>query len=130
MKTKGYPVDILNFWQAKQLDIAVSEAILAEFEQVVFYEEVRERIAHSDEEVQARLDSFRVHALIVPGVITVPDLKRDPSDTMFLACAVEAQAEALVSRDNDLLELGSFRNIPIMEPREFVTRFAPQQKAA
>ena len=45
---------------------------------------------------------------------------RDPADDPFLACAVAANADCIVSGDRDLLNLGSFRNIPIITAAAFL----------
>jgi putative PIN family toxin of toxin-antitoxin system len=45
---------------------------------------------------------------------------RDPADDKFLSCAVAAGAEYLVSGDKDLLDLGSFRNIQILNTSAFL----------
>jgi predicted nucleic acid-binding protein len=39
---------------------------------------------------------------------------RDPDDGAVLACALAAAAGLIVTRDNDLLTLGSFRQIYIV----------------
>jgi putative PIN family toxin of toxin-antitoxin system len=44
---------------------------------------------------------------------------RDPEDDMVLACALDGQADTIVSRDKDLLSLGTFQNIPIITPEVF-----------
>jgi putative PIN family toxin of toxin-antitoxin system len=47
---------------------------------------------------------------------------RDPADDKFLSCAAAAGAECLVSGDKDLLNLGSFRNIPIVSAAAFLRK--------
>jgi len=49
---------------------------------------------------------------------------RDPDDNMVLECALEAQAEYIVSGDRDLLELKEFRGIRIVRAAEFLNRLA------
>mgnify|MGYP000366939116 CR=1 FL=1 len=44
---------------------------------------------------------------------------RDASDNMWLACAWEGKAHYLVSRDKDLLTLGTFMGIQIVTVEEF-----------
>lgn len=44
---------------------------------------------------------------------------RDSADDKFLSCAVAAGVDAIVSGDKDLLDLGSFRNIPIISVSTF-----------
>ncbi|MAS32637.1 MAG: putative toxin-antitoxin system toxin component, PIN family [Anaerolineaceae bacterium] len=45
---------------------------------------------------------------------------RDPKDNKFLELAVSAQAQAIVSGDDDLLTLHPFQSIPILTPRAFL----------
>jgi uncharacterized protein len=45
---------------------------------------------------------------------------RDPRDTKFLAVALVAEADALVSSDDDLLVLHPWRGIDILTPLQFV----------
>ena len=44
---------------------------------------------------------------------------RDRGDDIFLSCAVAAGADAIVSGDRDLLDLGAFRGIPILSVAAF-----------
>lgn len=45
---------------------------------------------------------------------------RDPKDNMYLELALSAGATCLVTGDVDLLVLGSFQGIPIVNARQFV----------
>jgi putative PIN family toxin of toxin-antitoxin system len=45
---------------------------------------------------------------------------RDPNDDMVIECAVLAGAQVIVSGDQDLLVLGTFRGIRIVTPAEFL----------
>lgn len=42
----------------------------------------------------------------------------DPNDDMVLACAIAAQANAIVTGDNDLLVLKQHHRIQILRPRQ------------
>jgi uncharacterized protein len=44
---------------------------------------------------------------------------RDPSDDLVLACAEAAQADCLVTGDEDLLVLGEFKGTRIIRPSDF-----------
>lgn len=45
----------------------------------------------------------------------------DPSDNMFIDCAVEARADYLISGDQHLKRLKSFQAIQIGSPREYLS---------
>jgi len=65
----------------------------------------------------------RKHALIVPlsdsSLSPVIPSCRDPKDNVFLALAAAAQADVIVSSDDDLLILNPWHGIPIMTSAEF-----------
>ena len=44
---------------------------------------------------------------------------RDPNDDMVIACAIDGRADTIVSRDKDLLSLGTFQGVPIISPEAF-----------
>ncbi|MCH7661097.1 MAG: putative toxin-antitoxin system toxin component, PIN family, partial [Euryarchaeota archaeon] len=48
----------------------------------------------------------------------------DSDDDVFLECAVEADADYIISGDTHLTDLGSFRGIEILRPAEFLERLA------
>lgn len=48
---------------------------------------------------------------------------QDPSDDIFLACALVASADYIVSGDKHLLDLKNFAGIPILTPRQCLYHF-------
>ena len=64
----------------------------------------------------------------VLGLVTMIDhpasrvrvVLEDPDDDMFLHCAANAKAQAIVSGDAHLLSLGCYESIPIMSVRDFL----------
>jgi predicted nucleic acid-binding protein len=49
---------------------------------------------------------------------------RDPNDDKFLACAIDGQAQYLVSADKDLLDLGTVEDIAIIDAPTFWRKLA------
>ena len=82
----------------------------------------------SSERMQRRYDytphmaiQYCAELLAVPMIIIDPPqitgaVARDPDDDKIIACAIAAGAEYLVSRDHDLLALGSYGGINIASP--------------
>lgn len=53
---------------------------------------------------------------------TATGSSRDADDDKFLALAVTGQADAIISGDRDLLDLGSHEGIPILTPARLLQR--------
>lgn len=47
----------------------------------------------------------------------------DPEDNKILESAVEAEADYLVTRDNDLLQIGEYEGVKIITPSEFWVKY-------
>ena len=52
----------------------------------------------------------------------VPAVSRDRDDDHVLAAALAGQAECIISRDKDLLSLGAYHGIEIIEPAPALRR--------
>lgn len=62
-------------------------------------------------------------AVWAPTPGRLQNLCRDPKDNMVVECAVNAYASVIVSGDNDLLALGSYHEIRMVTPREYISDF-------
>jgi putative PIN family toxin of toxin-antitoxin system len=53
----------------------------------------------------------------------IPNICRDPNDDMIIACAIDATADYIVTGDEDLLILKKYKDIIIINPRNFEALF-------
>jgi uncharacterized protein len=53
----------------------------------------------------------------------IPNICRDPNDDMILACAIDTTADYIVTGDEDLLILKKYKDIIIINPRNFEALF-------
>jgi putative PIN family toxin of toxin-antitoxin system len=65
------------------------------------------------------LEFMREHALIHRIESPYEKIARDSKDDHVLALAKEGAADYIVTGDEDLLTLGQYEGIPIIQPREF-----------
>ena len=115
----GVSHDLLGF-AGSAYDLFLCDGILEETARVLLRDErKRARNSYSDADVVEYCQE-----LALMGTITqdLPDLHvvRDPNDDMIVACAVAAGAEYVVTRDKDLLSLGSHEGISIIAPEAFL----------
>ena len=59
--------------------------------------------------------------MVRPASLDAP-VCRDPDDDMFVACALAAGADCIVSGDKDLLVLQKTPRVQVLSPRAFLTR--------
>lgn len=110
----GLPNEILNHCQADAFTLCLSQSIVDELHRVL-----RDAFEWSEEDLAEALDPILSLAEIVESTRVII-ASRDPNDDHVLACAIEAKADVIVSGDHDLLSLGTFEGIKIMNPRQFL----------
>lgn len=98
-------------------EILVSEATLNELAEVLARPKFDRYISVKDRQEILRLLS-RV-AQIVPVTYTIHAC-RDPNDDMVLEVAVNGEAQAIVTGDQDLLSLNPFHGISIVTPAKYI----------
>ena len=119
----GLPAQILDAWRERRYLLIVSPAIIAETRATLDYPRIRRKYAITDEDVEQLVTLLERDALLVSGDADAAGaIPEDPADEMVLACAVDAQADVIVSGDRHLLDLGSYRSIPILTVRQFLKR--------
>ena len=117
--------------------LCISPAVLTEVRDVLSRPELVKRFpALSAEWVTAFVTSVADKALVVPDVLNAFVLPRDPKDEPYINLAVATQAEFLVSRDRDLLDLmtdADFRRrfpaLKIVDPETFLRTIRPSQES-
>ena len=50
-------------------------------------------------------------------------VKEDKDDNKIIECAIQAEADAIVSGDNHLLKIKTAENIQIMTPTQFILKY-------
>ena len=114
---------MLDAWRERRYLLVTSPAIIAEIRATLNYPRIRRKYAITDEDIEQLVVLLEQDALVVPGDADVAgSIPQDPTDEMVLACAVEAQASAIVSGDRHLLDLNVYQDIPILTVRQFLER--------
>ena len=122
-KPGGASHELLRFAARGAFTLYLSPAIAREIEEVLLTRKhLRERFSYSDEDVRTFIANLTVLAEVTPEITDVPRIVRDPNDDMVIACALTVGVDYIVTRDKDLLSLGSHASIQIITPEAFLTR--------
>lgn len=93
-----------------EIQLFMSPQILEEFIQV----SQRKKFGFSSDDIEEFVTSLiLVCEMIIPQK-KIEIIKEDPTDNMFLECAIEAKVDYIVSGDKHLMKLGEFQGIAIM----------------
>jgi putative PIN family toxin of toxin-antitoxin system len=121
LSLQGPPKRVIDLWKTGRIILCLSRDIIAE------YVEVLARFGLAGQpELRELLDLFarRVNIIFVPAPPVLPVIPDDPADEKFIACAVAAKAECVVSGDKHLLNLGAYGAIKVVTPSQFVKSFS------
>jgi putative PIN family toxin of toxin-antitoxin system len=120
INSRGTPAKILEAWKNGEIILIFSPAILKEIGQVLNYHQIGKLHGMSTKEINDFLEELKEYCLIVQGTIKVKVIKEDPSDDKFIACALEGEADFIVSGDKHLQRIRESHGIPIIKPQDFL----------
>lgn len=118
------PGQIIRAWEEEKLKIALSEPILAEIREVFSRPYFQIKLGWGTQEVNRYVDHLKFSAIVVSGS-TLVNVCKDPYDNMLFSCALEANADYIVSGDRAVLEVGQFKRTLVISPRNFVDKVLP-----
>lgn len=105
-------------WMARAgtIRIDTSNAILAETFGVL-----RDKFGWQGYQLHFGEEALRRLARVVEPA-QILEVTDDPDENRVLECAVEAGSQFIITYDKDLLRLGSYADIPILRPEDFLQR--------
>jgi len=117
---KGNPRRVLDAARDGTIDLFTSAVLLTELEDVLNREKFAERLASVEVSPHELVLGYAALASITQPAGIEPVILADPDDDAVLACGVAAQVEIIVSGDNHLLGLSSYRDIRILTAAELI----------
>jgi putative PIN family toxin of toxin-antitoxin system len=121
LSKRGAPFRLMEAWRASRFILVTSKAIIQEVRRVLSEQRLKEMFHITEQQITRLVETLSLDAVVSYGNAdasgAVPD---DPSDEMFLAAALNGNASAVISGDKHLLNLGMFRGITILRPRQFL----------
>jgi len=112
----GNPKKVIDLWRRGAAILCLTEEILQEYLRVMARFPIK---PETKNELIAILREGRNTELIDPSRHFAA-VREDPEDDKFIDCAVEAQADYIISGDALLLQVKAYRGISIYSPREFL----------
>ena len=139
----GPAASLLRLVDSDALSLFVSAEILEEVRDVLSRPKIRRKNRDiNDERMDALIKRISGNATVIKDVQQHFIYLRDPKDEKYINLAVEAEAEYIVSRDKDLLDLMTsdadeckdfrrrFSSLKIIEPVVFLKKVISEDKTA
>jgi uncharacterized protein len=117
---KGAPRKILDLARKEIFKVVTSVSINHEIFKVLHRDYIYAKY-NLTEEIIDNISAFLYEGSILTEYeYAVSKVKKDPEDNKFIACAVEGEADYIVSGDDHLLRLKHYSGIQIVDARGFL----------
>ncbi len=129
----GVAVDCFELFENGIVELFVSEEVLTEIRDVITRPKLQAKYSRlTDERAEKLVEVLRTKAALIKNVPSVFNYARDLKDEKYINLAIAADAEFIISRDTDLLDLMTgfdddskefrqkFRRLKIVQPLEFL----------
>ena len=114
------PDSILQALKNQRFILLTSPSIIFEVENVMNREEITRRSPLTPKKRKLFVENLLKISVATSDRLKMQAVRNDPDDDKFVACAIEGQADFIVSGDKHLLELNEYQGIRIISPKEFL----------
>ncbi len=122
MLWKGPPGQVLSLARSGRISIYASRILLDELSEVIRRPKFSAYVHRTGRTADALVRDYRRLTMRARNSRLTKQISRDADDDAVLACALAVKAEFIVSGDDDLLSLKTFRGIEIVPPLELQRR--------
>jgi len=123
----GNEAKIIEKAEKKEIQLFISQEILEELEGVLKREKFIKRLESREYTVEKAVAKIALISTLIEPNVVIDVIKEDSEDNKVLECAVSAKAKYIISGDNHLLSLRSYKGIIIFTAIRISNQF---QKSA
>ena len=118
MGWNGNEREVLLATFSDDIDLILSEDLMAELLRVLSYE----KLSHLPvDKISKFVEIMMETAIVIETTSQLSVIKEDPSDDRVLECAVDGEADYIVSGDKHLLGLKEYEGTKILKAKAFLS---------
>ncbi len=114
----GKPRKVLEKVFAGDIRLLTSPAMLLEFEEVIS----RDKFGFTKPQIQRVVSLIIRTSEVIQPKTKITFVREDPDDNKVLECAVDGNAEYIITGDQHLLKIKRYGNIKITSPSSFLRK--------
>ncbi|TRZ93189.1 MAG: putative toxin-antitoxin system toxin component, PIN family [Dehalococcoidia bacterium] len=104
----SHPREIERYWRRGEFILVTSYEIIEEVNRVLHLPRIQGKYHLAESDIQVFVLTLTHQAHCVAGGLILRDVAPDPGDDKIISCAVEAQADLIVTGDKALQKLGEY----------------------
>lgn len=121
IKEESTPGKILKAWKNNKFILLLSPPIFEEISRIIKHPKIINYHKLNEEEIEDFLLNLYSASHETEGKIEL-NVVEDPDDNIFVACAVEGNADCVVTGDKIFLKLKEYEGIKIITPSQFLKK--------
>jgi putative PIN family toxin of toxin-antitoxin system len=111
-----------DLWINQDFELVTSVEVIKEISRVLSYPRIQKRFKPKEENIRRFFRLIFRKAVISKDIYQTDKVVSDPADNKFLACALEKEADYIVSRDPHLRNLKHYHGIQIVDATTFIKK--------
>ncbi|MBI4823313.1 MAG: putative toxin-antitoxin system toxin component, PIN family [Nitrospirae bacterium] len=119
IQKRGFPYEIVKFWEDGALVLITSPAMIEEAKRVLEYPKIKKKYALGEDSIKQIVLNLLRYSIALDNPPALNVIKEDPEDNKVLSTAIGGRADYIVSGDSHLLDLRSYKGIEIITPKRF-----------
>jgi putative PIN family toxin of toxin-antitoxin system len=120
LKNQSNPGHIIDLIKEKKLTLFLSPDIILEIATVLSYPKLKKIHGLTPKGIKSHLKGLKSIAEIVVPTTRLDIIERDSSDNIYLECAIETDADFIISGDHHLTDLETYEGVRIVSPATFL----------
>ncbi len=119
---RGKPYKVVKKGIDKEYRIILSLPILKETQR-----KLRNKFHVPKPKIVLLMDILMIHSEIIDVKTNLEVVETDPDDDKIIECAVDGEADYIVSGDSDLTNLQEYKGIEILKPHKFLKKLKEKE---
>lgn len=117
---KGPPRKVLELAKKEVFKVVTSILINHEIFKVLHRDYIYNKYGLTEEIIDDMASFLYEGTILTEDSYEIQKVKKDPEDNKFIACAIEGEADYIVSGDGHLLSLKHYKGIQIVDANSFL----------
>ena len=114
LQPKSIFAQFMQLWGNQQIHLLMSSTILSEIEYLLRHPKIIKKLSLTENQITAFLDLLSRNTHHVPGQLHLDLIDNHPIGNAILSCAVEGNANYIISNDPQLLKVKYYEGILIL----------------
>ena len=116
----SYPREIERRWRRGDFTLVTSNAIVEEISRVLHLPRIQVKYHLAESDIQAFVLTLIHKCNCVSGELALKGVAPDPGDDKIISCAIEGEAQFIVTGDKALQQLKEYQGIKVINAEQFI----------